>query len=140
MGFNSSDAQYLNQATAAGFKINSVSVSDFQHSVMQIVVTPESASASASLLANAVMSASRSGNHSDSSTVWIDVQLPSVPKVVLEALANCRGFGVGLVITCASASSHLPGPLLDGALIEMVEAASRGGQVWHPNQQCLVPA
>lgn len=133
MGFNATDAFSLNQARDKHFSPIGIDVEDPQHFMLRITVGKVvTIDRPAEILSNAMMSAMRAYNHSDSTTVWLDVTGDQIPAFVTEAIERCVGFGLGLVVTHGQSCSHLPGLELPGSLLSALDRAQRGGRVWHP--------
>jgi cell wall assembly regulator SMI1 len=137
MGYNQEDAYNLNRAKETfGMQGMDTDLPDEMLSHFPITAA-EYGQDAADLLTQALMSATR---FDESMNLWIDVQQAHIPSFVSEAIVNCRGFGLRLVVTHGEASSHAPGAQLSTSLIDAIAQASATRQVWHPVAKRLVPS
>lgn len=135
MGFNQQDANNLNRSKEMFGSIGmETGLPDEMVTLFPIKAAeyPENA---ADVLRDALMSAMR---FDQSMNLWIDVQLPHIPGFVAEAIVDCSGTGLRLVLTHEGASSHAPGEPLSAALVEAIARASESRQVWHPLAKRMV--
>lgn len=137
MGYNQEDAYNLNRAKET-FGMQGIDTDLPDEMLTRFPITAaDYGQEAADLLTQALMSATR---FDESMNLWIDVQQPHIPGFVSEAIVNCRGFGLRLVLTHGDACSHSPGARLSTPLIDAIAQASASRQLWHPVAKRMVPS
>ncbi|MDQ1835621.1 MULTISPECIES: hypothetical protein [Massilia] len=136
MGFNQSDADALNSARQY-FSPMSLNTGDPNFQLMHFKVIKSLLPADATMILTLALEAATRFHQNMSA--WLDVTTDEFPAYVTEAVRNCEGFGLKVIITWKDQSSHAPGLPMDESVIEAIRLAQITEPVWHPLAKGPVP-
>ena len=74
------------------------------------------------------------------STIYLEVETVSIPKVVIEAIQKLKGFGAGIVVSHNNLFTADTDSKIDGNLLDAVQKSARKGIIWHPKEEKWVQA
>ncbi|MEJ7804350.1 MAG: hypothetical protein WKG03_00295 [Telluria sp.] len=136
MGFNQNDADALNNAQQY-FAPVGINTGDPNFGLMHFKITTSELPATAPMILTLALEAAT--RFDQNMSIWLDVTTNNFPDFVTQALRNCTGFGLKVVITWKNQSSHAPGSPMDESVLDAIRHAQLMEPVWHPLAKTPVP-